>query len=40
MPGAVFNSGAYDKIETPDEIINILREKVAPFGNYELAKNK
>lgn len=30
MPGAVFNSGAYDKIKTPDEIIDILRDKVAP----------
>lgn len=32
MPGAVFQSGAYDRIEKPEEIIEILRDKVAPYG--------
>lgn len=29
MPGAVFSAGAYDRIATPDEIIDILQDKVA-----------
>lgn len=29
MPGAVYAAGAYDKIATPDEIIAVLRDKVA-----------
>lgn len=32
MPGAVFQCGAYDKILTPDEIVEVIKEKVAPYG--------
>lgn len=32
MPGAVYQSGAFDRIHTPDEIVAVLKEKVAPYG--------
>ncbi|MGZ3768341.1 MAG: chemotaxis-specific protein-glutamate methyltransferase CheB [Bdellovibrio sp.] len=32
MPGAVFASGAYDRIATPKDIVDILREKTSLLG--------
>ena len=40
MPGAVFETGAFDKISTPDEIIGIIGEKAANHADISLAQRK
>lgn len=40
MPGAVFNAGAYDRIESLENIVSILHDKVAPYSPIELKSSK
>lgn len=40
MPGAVYTEGAYDKIATPDEVIEIFRDKVMDTSTGTLPMDK